>query len=337
MKKFIALLFIIIIALGIVSCGEEPSINMQERLITISNSESFSDIASTVSPAIVGVVSSDIESESVGSGVCVAKDGYIITNSHVLINPSNIKLYMFDGSTANANLIFNDSTSDIAIIKSNRTLPYLNLSTENLNVGEDVMAVGTPLSLILKHTFTKGIVSALNRTLSVSTLSGESYMHDLIQHDASLNPGNSGGPLINSKGEVVGINTLKITSGEGIGFAIPIKNFYSVLKSYIKDISYETPYLGVYGYDTEIANYYQLTDKNRGVYVINVDKTSPLYMANVKKGDIITKINNEEIDNILDLRNVLYSLSSNDIAKVEILRDNEYYNVEIPLTKRPVN
>ena len=336
MKKFLSILFIIIIAIGIISCNEEPSLNMQERLITVSNSQSFSDIASAVSPAIVGVVSSDVNSESVGSGVCVFKDGYILTNSHVLINPNNIKLYLFDGSTANASLIFNDSTSDIAIIKSNRSMPYLNLSKDTLNVGEDVMAVGTPLSLILKHTFTKGIVSALNRTLSVSTLSGESYMHDLIQHDASLNPGNSGGPLINFKGEVVGINTLKITSGEGIGFAIPIKNFSSVLKNFIKNEDYETPYLGVYGYDTEIANYYQLTDKTNGVYVINIDNNSPLYKANVRNGDIITKINNEEINNVLDLRDKLYSLSASDIADIEILRDNEYYLVSIPLTKRPI-
>ena len=237
---------------------------------------------------------------------------------------------------AGAKIVFNDPASDIAILKSNTSLPYLNLSKEAPAIGEDIMAVGTPLSLLLKHSFTKGIVSALNRTLAISNISGESYMHNLIQHDASLNPGNSGGPLVNSKGEVVGINTLKISSGEGIGFAIPTQNFASILNSFVSNTNYEIPYLGIFGYDAEIANYYQQTNHETGVYVINTAQNSPIYMANVKNGDIITKFNNQNITNILDLRTELYKKSASDTATLEIIRNNQIYEIEIPLTNRPI-
>jgi len=339
MKKFIALICLVLSIFSLSSCdlfmSSKPTTDMSERLITINSSTDFSSIAENVAPAIVGVLSTTTSSESVGSGVCVAPGGYILTNAHVLSNAGNISLHLYDGTTAIAELIYSDSASDIAILKSNKSMPYLNLSTEAPKVGEDVMAVGTPLSLLLKHSFTKGIVSALNRTLAVSSLAGESYMHNLIQHDASLNPGNSGGPLVNDKGEVVGINTLKITSGEGIGFAIPTQNFSSILNSFVTSINYETPYLGVFGYDAEIANYYQLTNVENGVYVINIDETSPLYYANVRKGDIIAKFNNKEIVNILDLREELYKHSALDNATLEIIRNNEIFEITIPLTNRP--
>ena len=308
---------------------------MSEHLIQVTASSDFSTIAEKIAPAIVGILSTTNKSESVGSGVCVASGGFILTNAHVLSNTGEISLHLFDGTSTSAELIFNDPTSDIAILKSSKTLPYLSLSNNAPKVGEDVMAVGTPLSLLLKHSFTKGIVSALNRTLAVSSLAGESYMHNLIQHDASLNPGNSGGPLVNSKGEVVGINTLKITSGEGIGFAIPTQNFSSILNSFVTSINYETPYLGVFGYDAEIANYYQLTNVDNGVYVINIDKNSPIYNANVKTGDIIAKFNGKKIKNILDLREELYKCSATNSATIEIIRDNEVYEITIPLSKRP--
>ena len=339
MKK-IAVIFCFVISIFFLSACNlkvepEPQIDMGERLISINKVSDFPTIAEKISPAIVGILSSSNSSESVGSGVCVSEGGYILTNSHVLSNNGSISLHLYDGSTALAEIIFNDPISDIAILKSNNPMPYLPLSEEHLKVGEDIMAVGTPLSLLLKHSFTKGIVSALNRTLAVSSLAGESYMHDLIQHDASLNPGNSGGPLVNSKGEVVGINTLKISSGEGIGFAIPTQNFKSILNSFVSSINYQAPYLGVFGYDAEIANYYQLTNQIDGVYVINIDKESPLYRATVKNGDIITKFNNKKIDNILDLREELYKHSALDEATIEIVRNNEIYEITVPLSKRP--
>ena len=305
---------------GCSNIDKTPSVNLTERLITISDSQKYSttDIANVISPAIVGIGGIGSGGESVGSGVCVASGGYVLTNAHVIEDCNAIHLYLSDKTTTTARVIYEDSVLDLAILKCNKNLPYLNIGdSESLSVGEDVLAVGTPLSLTLTHTFTKGIVSALDRTLKVNSVAGEGYMQNLIQHDASLNPGNSGGPLINSKGEVVGINTLKISSGEGIGFAIPSKGFKSLLNSYAENISYQRPYLGVYGYDSEIANYYGKSAMQSGFYIIDIAGNSPLRDLDIKNGAVITALNGKEIKNALDLKDALYSLDAKDVVNIE--------------------
>ena len=210
MKK-VAIIVMCAVLLTACTLGQENAqvepkyTKLREELISVTDNASTTELASLVSPAVVGISSTDDSGTSVGSGVCVASGGYVLTNSHVISNPNNITVHLYDGTSVAATTVFDDSVQDVAIIKANATLPYLKLAdTDATQVGEDVVAVGTPLSLTLKHTFTKGIVSALNRTIKVSTLSGEAYMQNLIQHDASINPGNSGGPLINTQGEVVG-------------------------------------------------------------------------------------------------------------------------------------
>ena len=295
-------------------------------LISLSDTSHTKEIAAAVEPAIVGVSGVSSTGESVGSGVCVAKGGYVVTNSHVINNCQKIYLYLSDKTTATADLIYEDTILDLAILKSNISLSYLNLGdSDELEVGQDILAVGTPLSLTLTHTFTKGIISAMNRTLKVSGSNGEGYMQNLIQHDASLNPGNSGGPLINSKGEVVGINTLKISSGEGIGFAIPSKSFKTLLNSYVNKINYQKPYLGVYGYDNEIANYNGKSDIEEGFYVIDVSENSPLKKIGLKSSSVITEINNSKIRNALDLKEELYKLSDGDVAVIGYYQDGKYF------------
>lgn len=300
--------------------------------IVIDSPSNISDVAQVVSPAIVGISGTKSSTSSVGSGVCVSENGYILTNSHVVNDCNNITLYLSDKTQTTASIVYEDTVLDLAILKSKKNLPYLNLGdSDDLNVGEEVLAVGTPLSLTLVHTFTKGIVSALNRTLKVSNTSGEGYMQNLIQHDASLNPGNSGGPLINSKGEVVGINTLKITCGEGIGFAIPTKSFSSLLKNFVSNINYEIPHLGVYGFDNEIANYYGKSEFENGFYILDVADGSPLKSAGIDEGTIITKINSVEILNTLDLKNELYKHTANDIIKIQFVKNGKinYVNVKL--------
>lgn len=308
---------------------------LNEVFISANNYTNTVDLAKNISPAIVGITSADSTGESVGSGVCVAKGGYVLTNYHVLSNPNNIVLHYYNGDSSTATYVWGDSVQDIAIIKSQVAMPYLPLAdVDDINVGEDVVAVGTPITLTLKHTFTKGIVSALNRTLKISSLSGESYMQNLIQHDASLNPGNSGGPLVNNNGEVVGINTLKISGGEGIGFAIPVKSIASLLDNVVQNINYKTPYIGVYGYDCEIANYYDKTTQKSGVYIQDVSKTSPLKLLNVKAGDVITKINGIKVNNILDLRYELYKYNEGDMVKIEYVSEDKNIEADVKLSKR---
>ena len=320
MKKILCLMFLSISFLSACTRVDAPSVNLTEKLITISEVDTHStkDIANIIAPAIVGIEGISKTGDSVGSGVCVASGGYVLTNYHVIEDCSMIYLHLKDKTTVTAKVIYKDSVTDLAILKSSKPLPYLNMGdSDSLAVGEDILAVGTPLSLTLTHTFTKGIVSALNRTLKVSSTSGEGYMQNLIQHDASLNPGNSGGPLINLKGEVIGINTLKISSGEGIGFAIPTKSFKSLISSYAENINYKKPYLGVYGYDSEIANYYGKTPMQSGFYIIDIASNSPLNEIDIKNGSVITSLNGKKILNALDLKDALYSLKSTDVVNIE--------------------
>lgn len=295
--------------------------------ITISESENIPFVANAVLPAIVGISGNKDNGQSVGSGVCVSESGHILTNSHVINGCNHIVLYLSDKSQTGADIIYEDTVLDLAILKADKNLPYLSLGdSDELSLGEDILAVGTPLSLTLVHTFTKGIVSALNRTLKVSNSNGEGYMQNLIQHDASLNPGNSGGPLLNTKGEVVGINTLKISSGEGIGFAIPSKSFKSLLGSFVQKINYAIPYLGVYGFDNEIANYYGKTNFEKGFYVLDISDNSPLKAIGVENGSVILKLNGHDINNTLDLKDKLYSCQSGEDVEIEYFKDGNYYS-----------
>ena len=308
---------------------------LNEVLISSKIYEDTVSLADSVTPAIVGITSSDSAGESVGSGVCIASGGYVLTNSHVITNPNYIVLHLSNGDSGRASLVWQDESQDIAILKTSLSLPYLSLAgIDDVKVGEDIVAVGTPLTLSLKHTFTKGIVSALNRTIKVTSIAGESYMQNLIQHDASLNPGNSGGPLINSRGEVVGINTLKISGGEGIGFAIPVKSIASVLKNVTDDGEYITPYLGIYGFDSEIAAYYGKTDEENGVYILDISEKSPLKWCNIEEGNIIVSFNGEKIDNMLDLRNELFKCKCGDNVKVQYIQDGILKEVCVALEEK---
>ena len=337
MKKIACVIIFILTSIFVfVGCTnnkqEIKTYDMTERLIAVHDAVDFSDIAEAVAPACLGVSCVVGSSQSVGSGVCVAKDGYVLTNSHVINGGSNVKLYLYDGTTADADIIYEDTVMDIAILKSSKNMPYLSMkNTDDVKVGEDVLAVGTPISLTLTHTFTKGIVSALNRTLKVSSNAGVGYMQNMIQHDASLNPGNSGGPVLDKTGQVIGINTLKISGGEGIGFAIPIKSVASLIQSFAMKVNYQLPYLGVFGYDASIANYYEDSKEKNGFYVESV---SDERVESFKKGDVIKTINGSTVDTALDLRNILYSFSANDVIDVGFVRNGEECNTKIKLSIR---
>lgn len=326
MKKIICILILLFTFSG---CSLT---SVSSDVISFDGEKSVGEVAKYISPAVVGISGISNYSSSVGSGVCVSKDGYILTNSHVIHNCNDIVIYLYDKSTSEAKVVYEDTILDFAILKSNIPIPYLLLGdSELMSVGDDILAVGTPLSLNLTHTFTKGIVSATNRTLKVSGSDGEGYMQNLIQHDASLNPGNSGGPLINSSGEVVGINTLKIASGEGIGFAIPTKSFISLLDRFVEDEDYQVPKLGVYGVDSEIAKFNNKTNLSKGFYVIDVNKESQLKLAGLNNGDVITKINDTPIANTLDFKNALYKHKVNDVIMIEYYHNGKLNKCKIKL------
>ena len=329
MKKIF--LSFVLLAVFCTGCTLDIGKSPGEKIVT-KNITGFVDIASIVSPAIVGVAGDNYSGQSVGSGVCVSDNGLVLTNSHVINECKDITLYLYDKTTTGARVIYEDTILDFAILKADKNLPYLALGeSDDLSVGEDILAVGTPLSLTLIHTFTKGIVSAMNRTLKVNGESGEGYMQNLIQHDASLNPGNSGGPLINTKGEIVGINTLKISGGEGIGFAIPTKSFSALLNQFVRKINYNVPKLGVYGFDNEIANFQGENELPNGFFVLDVADNSPLGEIGLMPNSVITKVNGRKIINTLDLKDELYSSEKDDYVDVEFYFDGEYYNSNVKL------
>lgn len=312
------------------------SVNMSPRMISSTNTGDFEEIIQTVIPAIVGISATYGNSESVGSGVALSSGGYILTNDHVVSGAKKINVYYANKTSGEASVIWTDPSTDLAIIKSKIDMPYLVAGdSSTLMTGRDVIAVGTPLTLQFKHTVTKGIVSALNRTIEIENADGTiSYLQNLIQHDASINPGNSGGPLINANGEVVGVNTLKVIEAEGLGFAIPVDVVLPVLNQIIEKGSYETPYIGLFGLDSYIASFYNKTIEEDGVYIVNIDKKGPSAKAGLSNGDIIKKINDIDVKTMLDLRTSLYNYNIGDKVFITYLRNGTASTAEIVLEKR---
>ena len=303
----------------------KPNVNttadMTPRLIELSGSQSTTSVIENVKGAIVGIKSSMSKGFAVGSGVAIREGGYILTNQHVISGAKGITVYFADNTATTASLIWQDSSIDLAVIKSSIDMPYLSVETKNLSVGEDVLAIGTPLSLAFQHTVTKGIVSALNRTIEIENDNNTiSYMQNLIQHDASINPGNSGGPLINMSGKVVGINTLKASGAEGIGFAIPIIAGQVAVDRLGADNGYTAPYMGVFGVSTNYARAKEISCDGDGLYVMATDEKGVSKLNGIMVGDVIYQIDNVKINDFMDLRTFLYSKYKGDEITVYLTR-----------------
>jgi S1-C subfamily serine protease len=295
-----------------------------------------------VIPAVVGIHTiykeANEEVEGLGSGVVVHPLGYVLTNDHVAGgSPSQLTVVFHDGTAVAGQTLWSDPVMDLAIVKLEmENVPSAELgNSDELMVGQSVAAVGTPLSMQFQHTVTAGIISALNRTINVPSERGENFMEDLIQTDASINPGNSGGPLIDYNGRVIGINTVKVTSAEGIGFAIPSEVVKPIVQQFLEYGSFETPYIGLVGYDKEIACYYQQCDQiEDGVYVDSVESNGPAYQAGIRDGDILLAVNDEPITKMWELRKALYSNRVGDSITVKFMHGDEEKQTSIQLIKR---
>lgn len=279
--------------------------------------------------------------EGIGSGVIIDSRGYILSNDHVAGgDPDSLTVIFHDGRERDGQTVWSDPAIDLAVVKINGSDTYdaapLGVSA-NLQIGQTVLAIGTPLGLQFQHTVTAGIISALNRTVQVPTEMGENFMEDLIQTDASINPGNSGGPLIGLNGTVVGINTLKVNTAEGIGFAVPIDVAAPVVDHIRRDGTYETPYLGVVGYDKEIACYYkQCEDLMSGVYVGELDPKGPAAKSGVRKGDVITRIDGAPVTKMWEMRKAVYSHKIGEEMTLSIHRNGLDQEVVVALKAKPV-
>ena len=263
-----------------------------------------------------------IPQRGTGSGFIINQEGYIITNEHVVHNADKIKVTLSDGREFTGEVIGSDTTSDMAIVKIKADhLPLVALGdSDKLRVGEIVVAIGNPYGL--QQTVTMGLVSAKGRSIPAGT-EGHVYK-DFIQTDAAINPGNSGGPLLNTKGEVVGINTAIIPFAQGIGFAIPI----NIAKKNIDDLinlgKVRRSWLGVYIQEVtpEIAKQFNLTEA-KGVLVGDVVNSSPAAEAGIKTGDIIKKVDNEEVNSPEELQDKIGNIEIEKEANIEIVRNGE--------------
>jgi len=272
----------------------------------------------------------DFKQRSLGSGFIIDKDGYIVTNNHVIDNADKIVVILNDEKEFEAQIVGRDKNTDLALIKieSNHNLSVLRFGdSDALKVGQWVLAIGNPFGL--EQTVTAGIVSAKGRVI------GSGPYDDFIQTDASINPGNSGGPLLNMKGEVVGINTAIVAGGQGIGFAIPVnlaKNIIVQLKS-TGEVTRGWLGVGIQDISEEVAEYYGIKEK-KGVLVTEVFPGDPADLAGIKPKDIIFSLNGKAVDSARQLTSMIADIHVGDTIQIKINRNGKTRTIDVKIAKR---
>lgn len=327
----------------------EKNATIEKTYQTIDNikkkNETVTDMLSNLSSSVVGISKientgnsifswDNINNLGLGTGVIVAENGYILTNAHVSGEKySKCYVTLIDGKTYNGQVVWSNMDIDMAVVKINQKgLTAAKLGdSDKIEVGETVYAIGNPIGYEFQRSVTSGIISALNRTIKFEENNEEIYMEDLIQTDATINPGNSGGPLINIDGEVIGINGVKITSAEGISFAIPINIVKSVIDSFKNNGRFEEASLGIFAFDKNVLGY---IDENlrfsEGIYVEKVNKNSAAEESGLRKGDIILSIDGKNLERMCDLRCYIYTKKPGDKVKLKIQRN--YREIEVTAT-----
>ncbi len=329
----------------------KSSINAQEVNINLTDDVYFAvAVAEKAQKTVVGITTETERQintfwgpqlrveQSMGSGFIVDSKGYILTNSHVIGDGKykNITVSLIDGSKEVGQVLWYDTTLDLAVVKINKTgLPAAELGdSDKLLVGEPAVAIGNPMTLDLERTVTQGIISGLNRSI---VFDDGTVIEPLIQTDASINSGNSGGPLFNAKGQVIGINTAKMMSAEGLGFAIPINTAKPIVEQIINDGSFTTVYVGITGMAVETYERGYNVDliADYGVIIIETMKNSPASEAGLKPNDVITAIDGHKIEDMDDLKRRLYNYRDGDKAEFTILRNGEELKINVTLRTRP--
>lgn len=303
-------------------------------------------ISEKVGPSVVGVkvkyksqnlwgISSEAEGE--GSGIIYSTDGYIITNYHVVEQATQndtAKIYILfpnEDEDIEATIVGMDRVTDLAVLKINKTglIPAEFGNSDDISVGELAVAIGNPLGEEFAGSVTVGYISAKNREM---VSEGTSY--NLIQTDAAINTGNSGGPLVNSQGKVIGINTAKIASTgiEGMGFAMPCNDILPIIERLITDKKIVRPYIGIGGItlSKELANRYELVE---GIYIQSVDEKSPAFLAGIKQGDVIIEADGKKVKTIAELNELKYKKKVGDSISLKIYRDKKYTTIKVTLAE----
>lgn len=321
---------------------------------TVENVEQKSQNVATVlentSQSVVGISKIKTHSNSIfssknsynelglGTGIIVSSNGYILSNCHVTGEKlSTCYITLENGYTYEGSVVWCSPDLDLSITKINASnLPYATIgNSSNIRTGQTVFAIGNPIGFEFRKTITSGIISATNRTVRIEENNTVSYMTDLLQTDASINPGNSGGPLVTPSGEVIGVNTVKITSAEGIGFAVPINVVKPVIEKFVKDNKFDEAFLGIYAYDKDVIPYVASSPNfTSGIYVVHITDNSPAISSGIQTGDIITSVDNVSINNMIELREYVYSKNPGDTVSINISRGYVTRTFDVVLTKK---
>ena len=354
-QKKLAIIIVVVIALAWLGVGaamlgywldggQQPEVSDQGSNVVISQKEAdLAELVEKTSPTVVSIVTSQVsgqgffqqEVEGAGTGIVISEDGYILTNKRVISEARSVQVVMSDGTRhSDVTVVGSDPLNDIAFLKI-KNVSDLKVATLGdsgaMRVGQDVIAIGNSLGQY-QNTVTSGIVSGLGRPVTAASSELNSRVEsltDLLQTDAAINPGNSGGPLINSAGQVVGINTAIAADAQGIGFAIPINAAKGMIRGVITNGKVEKAYLGV--------QYVAITPDVRTEYKLPVDQgalvrsgsgsavesNSPADEAGIKDGDIITKVNEKSVGNQGGLGSLVAEFMPGEKVTLTIIRDGK--------------
>ena len=330
----------------------EPAvIERSVQPITVDISTAITNAVDRVSPAVVKVVSyypgeaiirgTTVESFGTGSGFIISMEGYIVTNNHVVDGAERVEVVLYNGTTLKAEIVGAEPYADLAVLLVQGNLPAIAEwgNSDFLKTGETVLAIGSPLG-DFTNTVTAGVVSATDRTLEISQ---EYFLEGLIQTDAAINQGNSGGPLINLDGQVVGINTFIVRGNgqgsavaEGLGFAVPSTFSSEVANQLIQKGFFSRPYMGVrwIWITPDLASRYGVP-LDQGVLISDVLPGGPADVAGIRKGDIITRIMGQTIDAENPFRNLIFQYDPGEPVRFELYRNGETTEAELILTEMP--
>jgi len=319
---------------------------------------SIAEIASKVTPGVVSIVTETRTASffgqtstatAAGTGMIVTQDGYVLTNKHVIEGANKIQVVLDDGTTYdNVEIVTTDPLNDVAFlkIKDVSDLPTVKLGdSKTITAGQQVIAIGNALGQF-QNTITSGIISGTGRSITAtgSDYSSSETLTDMIQTDAAINSGNSGGPLVNAAGEVIGINTATSADADGIGFAIPISSVKGLLKNITENHSNDRSYMGVYyvNITPDVAKAYNLPVSS-GAYVYSqsqysaIVKDSPAAKAGLKEKDIITKVNGVKVGSAGSVSSLIGEYAPGDTVQLTILRDGKERSLNVTLDKCPTN
>lgn len=272
--------------------------------------------------------------EGVGSGVVIDEKGYILTNNHVIDDAERLKVTLTDGRVLRGRVVGSDEVTDLAVIKveAEQPLPAAELgNSDDLKAGQIVLAIGNPFGLTGGPAVTAGIISSLNRSIQART-----GVLELIQTDAAINPGNSGGPLVNTKGQVVAINTANMPYAQGIGFAVPVNTAKSILKELIEKGRVTRPWIGVASMKVtpQLARYYGLP-ATEGALIAQVEPYSPADDAGLRKGDIIEGIDGSRVENPTQIASHVRKKQVNERLTLTVNRYGRQLQIPVQVDERP--